>query len=109
MYRIPCECGKIYIGETASKPMQNRIKEHNKDIRLNKTETSAVSERKNGVKFIDRDPHLFTRRVKEAIYVRLHPNNNNRDNGIGVSEAWMPTIEKHNSRKAVRQRTTLGN
>ena len=26
------------------------------------------------VKFIDRDPHWYTRRVKEAIHIRLHPN-----------------------------------
>ena len=27
------------------------------------------------VKFIDRDPHWYTRRVKEAVHIRLHPNN----------------------------------
>ena len=26
VYRIPCECGKVYIGETG-RPMQDRIKE----------------------------------------------------------------------------------
>ena len=34
------------------------------------------------VKFIDRDPHWYTRRVKEAIHIRIHPNNINRDSGI---------------------------
>ena len=42
VYRIPCECGKVYIGETG-RPMQDRIKEHDRDIRLASTET-AVSE-----------------------------------------------------------------
>ena len=27
VYRILCECGKVYIGETG-RPMQDRIKEH---------------------------------------------------------------------------------
>ena len=27
VYRIPCECGKVYIGETG-RPIQDRIKEH---------------------------------------------------------------------------------
>ena len=27
VYRIPCECSKVYIGETG-RPMQDRIKEH---------------------------------------------------------------------------------
>ena len=29
VYRIPCECGKFYFGETG-RPMQERIKEHDK-------------------------------------------------------------------------------
>ena len=57
------------------------------------TQTSAVSEHANKtghfllwnqVKFIDRDPHRYTRRVKEAIHIRLHSNNINRDNGIEI-------------------------
>ena len=43
VYRIPCECGKVYIGDTG-RPMQDRIKEHDRDIRFARTETSAVSE-----------------------------------------------------------------
>ncbi|XP_078361584.1 uncharacterized protein LOC144645943 [Oculina patagonica] len=75
VYRIPCECGKVYIGETG-RPMQDRIKEHDRDIRLARTQTSAVAEHTNNtghyplwneVKFIDRDSHWYTRRVKEAI------------------------------------------
>ena len=46
--------------------MQERIKEHDRDIRLTRTQTSAVLELANEmghlpiwkeVKFIDRDPH----------------------------------------------------
>ena len=49
-----------------------------------------------------------TRRVKEAIHIGLHSNNINRDSGIEIPEAWMPTIKKHNNRRAVRQRTAEG-
>ena len=38
---------------------------------------------------------FYTRRVKEAIHIRLHPDYINRDNGIKVPEAWMPKIEKN--------------
>ena len=62
----------------------------------------------NKVKFIDRDPYYYTHRVKEAIHIRLHPNNINRDSGIEIPEAWMPTVKKHNNRRAVRQRTAEG-
>ena len=57
----------------------------------------------NQVKFIDRDLHRYTRRVKEAIQIRLHSNNINRDNGIEIPEAWMPTIRKHNSRSTIKR------
>ena len=95
VYKTPCECGKVYVGETG-RAMQDRIKEHDRDIPLARTQTSAVSEHANEtghlpiwreVKFIDRDPHSYTRRVKEAIHIRLHPNNINRDSGIEIPEA----------------------
>ena len=31
VYKIPCECGKVYIGETG-RSMHERIKEHDRDI-----------------------------------------------------------------------------
>ena len=62
----------------------------------------------NEVKFIDHDPHWYTRRVKEAIHIRLHPNNISRDSGIEIPEAWMPTIKKHNNSRTVRQQTAEG-
>ena len=98
--------------------MQDRIKEHERGIRLARTETSAVSEHAahntrhkplwNEVKVIDRDPYYYTRRVKEAIHIRLHPNNINRDRGIEIPEALMPTIKKQNNKRAVQQRTVAG-
>ena len=87
--------------------MRERIKEHDKDIRFACTQTSAVSEHAietghfpiwRKVEFIDRYPHWYTRRVKEAIHIRLHPNNINRDSGIDIPEAWIPTVKQHNSR-----------
>jgi len=93
--------------------MQDRIKEHDIDIWLACTQTSAVSEHANEmghlpiwkeVKFIDRDLHWYTRRVKEAIHVRLHPNNIfNKNSGIEIPEAWIPTIRNHNSRSTTKR------
>ena len=74
VYKIPCECSKVYIGETG-RAMQERIKEHNRDIRLARTQTSAVSEHAyetghlpiwKEVKFIDRDltgTHVGSKRL----------------------------------------------
>ena len=36
---------------------------------------------------------LHLKWVKEAIHIRLHPNNINRDSGIEIPEAWMPMIK----------------
>ena len=55
------------------------------------------------VKFIDCDPHWYTCRVKEAIHIRLHPNNINRDSGIEIPEAWIPMIRKHNSQPTTKR------
>ena len=97
--------------------MQDRIKEHDRGIRLARTETSAVSEHAhntghkplwNEVKFINRDPYYYTCRIKEAIHIRFHPNNINRYSGIEIPNAWMLTIKKHNNRRAVPQRTPEG-
>jgi len=88
------------------------IKEHDRDIRLARTQTSAVSELShetgyysiwNEVRFIDGDPHWYTRRVKEAIHLRLHPNNINRDSGIEIPEAWMSTIKNKQTNKTQQQ------
>jgi len=91
--------------------MQDGIKEHDRDVRLARTQISVVSELANEtghlpirkeVKFIDLDPHWYTGRVKEASHIRLHPNNINRDRGIEIPEAWIPTIKKHNSRSTAK-------
>ncbi|CAH3113814.1 unnamed protein product, partial [Pocillopora meandrina] len=70
------------------------------DIRLARTETSAVSEHAHntGHKPLWNErvrllTERLTRRVKEAIHVRLHPNNISRDSGIEIPEAWMPTTK----------------
>ena len=85
--------------------MQERIKEHDKDIRLARTQNSAVSKHANGtrhellwneMKFIDRNNHWYTRKVKEA---RDNPNNINRDNEAEIPEAWMPPLRKHLSQR----------
>ena len=39
-------------------------------------------------------PYAYSRRVKEAIHIRLHPNNINRESGIEIPEVWMPTIRQ---------------
>ena len=41
-----------------------------------------LSSSPNEVKFIDRDPHWYSRRITGAIQIRLNPNNINRDSAM---------------------------
>jgi hypothetical protein len=43
VYRIPCECGKVYIGQT-DRSIEARCKEHTRHIRFDQLEKSAVAE-----------------------------------------------------------------
>ena len=89
--------------------MQERIKEHDRDVRLACTQTSAVSDHANKTGHHPpwNEVRRYARRVKEAIHIRLHPDNINRDNGIEIPEVWIPTIRKHN-RRPLHQRTAEG-
>ena len=87
VHRIPRGFGKAYIDKNG-RSMQVRMREHDRNIRLTRTQYFAISELAhnsshrpllNDIKFFDRDPHFYTRKVKETIRVRLHLNNINRD------------------------------
>ena len=95
--------------------MQERMKEHYRDRRLARTQNSAVSEHANSTgnkplwnetKLTDRESHWYTRKMKEVIYIRLNPNNINRDNGAEIPEAWMPTIRKHQNQQHTKNQRT---
>ena len=104
VYKIPCKsCDKVYIGETG-RPVSERLLEHRADVKHRRVDNSAVAEHAwgedhhpdwDGVTTIARDKHWHTRRVKEAIQIRLHPNSINRDTGIDFPDEWLPTIRQH--------------
>ena len=50
VYKISCECGKVYSGKT-ERSMHERIKQHDRDIRLARTQCSAFSEHDNDTLF----------------------------------------------------------
>ena len=81
--------------------MQEMIKEHDQDIQFACTQASAISEESHvtGHYSIWRISSLietllwYICRVKEAILIRLQPNNITRDSGIEIPDGWMPTIK----------------
>src|SRR6185437_14483137 len=42
IYKIPCDCGKVYVGETG-RQWNKRINEHISDVNKNKLDTSALA------------------------------------------------------------------
>ncbi|CAH3113818.1 unnamed protein product, partial [Pocillopora meandrina] len=88
VYRILCECGKVYIEETG-RPMQTEFRS------TIETFDSPVP-RPPPFQSMATTPdtsHSGTK-VKEASHIRLHPNNL-VDSGIEILEAWKPTIKKN--------------
>ena len=86
--------------------MHKWIKEHDRDMPLSRTQTSAVSEHDNKTghyplwdefKFIDRDPHWYSRWVRFLFTQDFTPDSINRESGIATSEAWVPMIRQQSS------------
>jgi hypothetical protein len=86
VYRIPYECGRVYIGQTG-RSVDIRFKEHQRNMRLKHSDKSAVAEHTidpgHRIQFHN-SPILSTktrymdRIVREAIEIQLHPYNINR-------------------------------
>jgi hypothetical protein len=101
IYRIPCECGKVYVGQTG-RTVEARLKEHRRHVRLNQPERSAVAEHSlttyhridfDGASKLGTATRYLDRVVREAIEIRLHTDNFNRDDGFNLSYAWRPIIK----------------
>jgi hypothetical protein len=79
VYRIPCECGEVYVEQTG-RSSEARCNEHLRHIRLEQPEKSAVSEHS-----INTGHHIFSRTsllvkaagymdrlIKETVEIRLN-------------------------------------
>jgi hypothetical protein len=104
MHCIPCECGKVYMGQM-SRTTETRHKEQaqpdelalakhrvNKDHRINFKDTR-----------IARMMGCMDSTVKETDKIWLHPNNFNRDMGFTLSQSWNPATNILGQSSATKQ------
>jgi len=104
IYQIPCkDCNTVYIGETG-RSLATRKKEHMANVRLDKTDSSALAEHANSTghdiawensSLVEQEPRWLHRKWKEACYICCNENSilSNRDNGRNIPNCYLPLMK----------------
>jgi hypothetical protein len=114
IYCVPCECSKVCVGQTG-RLIKTWCKEHVRYICLGQSEKSAVAEHRfetghtidfNNTSILDKATGYMDQMIKEAIEIRLYPNNFSRVLGFTFNWSWHPLtnmIKKYTDASIQRQ------
>jgi predicted GIY-YIG superfamily endonuclease len=100
IYRIPCECGKVYTGQTG-RSVDTKLKEHQRHLRLEHPDKSAVAEHNivldhhiqfHSTAILASKRRYLDRIIMKAIEIELHLNNMNKETGFCLNKSWKPII-----------------
>ena len=102
VYRIPCECGLVYIGETG-RNLSIRLKEHKTNCEKTEQDKSAVAKHTwtydHRIKWDEAtilaiDSHKFSRKMRESIEIEKH--NTIDQEGKPLDSTWRALFNVQN-------------
>ena len=102
VYKIPCSCGKEYIGET-KRALGTCLKEHQAATRRGEVEKSAIAEHAwaeqhhpfwEEISILEQADRDDVMRTEEAFCITTaeHQKSLNRDHGTAISDCWKPLL-----------------
>lgn len=102
IYKVPCECERLYIGETG-RPLQVRIKEHQKLVAKGETDKSRLAQhvwdehhrvKWDEASIIAKEDRTKKRKLKEAAFM-VTTNNTISTPSIQLSNIWLPVVRSN--------------
>jgi hypothetical protein len=106
-YSVPCECGRVYIGQTSCS-IETRVKERQPHINLEHPDKSAVAEHSinlghciqlQNITILSTKSRDMDWMIREATEIELLPNNMNRKDDLCLSWSWKPLIHSLKGRR----------